>query len=177
MLCLVLFSVGFFGVGDICWSNTPTGYVRCGAGDAETYIECVDVVNSEITTIVDSAFDIATLDIPNVEEVSTENSATGAESITSDSIDAFNALLVEKFKRLLANFEVLAMGDPTTKAAFDAGKDPRITNIMLSDAAGFNNTVDIIRFSGTLANFFNPSGPSGVFADFKLPSCSSQILI
>jgi len=166
---------GYHGIGPVCWSNTPKGWVGCGAGDAETSLDCTDTITGQITSVFNSAVKITTLIIPGVEEADVaEDAATDAGSIAEDaSQEADDGTgLLKKFKKLLAAFKLLLKNEPKIKAVVDAGKDPNVTPQKLLDAAGLNNTADIIRFSASLANFFDPTGVSGVVAAFSYPLCS-----
>lgn len=163
-LCYVPCDSGYHGIGPVCWSNAPSGWVDCGAGDANNSLDCASATTSQITSVFNSAVKITTLIIPGAEAADiAEDAATDASSVTAD---------LKSFKKLLAAFKLLLTEEPKLKKVIDDGEAGTLTAQSLLDAAGFTHPADIIRLSASIANFFDPTGVSGVVAAFSYPLCS-----
>ena len=170
-LCYKKCKSGYHGVGPVCWSNSPSGWVDCGAGDARSSLDCASSTTSQITSVVDSAVKIATLVVPGAEEAdAAEDAATDAGAIAEDAGDFTGDL--KSFKKLLAAFKLYLTESPHAKKAIDDGEAGDITPESLLAAAGLTKPADIIRFAASIANFFDPTGLSGVVAAYSYPLCS-----
>lgn len=147
---------GFHGVGPVCWSNTPTGWVDCGAGDTATIGGCVTAISSQVTSVVQSAVKIVGL-LTGEEEV----------DVAEDAAD------LSTFTKLLKAFKLLLSQEPKLKKIIDDGKAGSLTATSLLEAENLTNPADIARFAATIASFFDPTGISGIVAAYSYPKCSA----
>lgn len=59
-LCYTACAANMKGVGPVCWGNTPTNWVACGAGAASSSAKCGEQVFDQVTSVGALALDIAT---------------------------------------------------------------------------------------------------------------------
>mmetsp|Transcript_29979 Transcript_29979/g.71994 ORF Transcript_29979/g.71994 Transcript_29979/m.71994 type:complete len:364 (+) Transcript_29979:265-1356(+) len=147
---------GFHGVGPVCWSNTPNGWVNCGAGDAATTGDCVSAISTQVTSVVQSAVKIVGLLTGEVEV-----------DVAEDVAD------LSTFKKLLKAFKLLLSQEPKLKKIIDDGKAGTLTPTSLLEAENLTNPADITRFAASIASFFDPTGISGIVAAYSYPTCSA----
>ena len=158
-LCYKKCDSGFYGVGPVCWANTPASWIACGMGAAANAQACAETVFDQVTSIGNMALNIAT---------------AGASKVASMTKDAA-ADLKKQFENLkkIANVnekvqDVITKGQgkfPVT----EAGKST--AEILKADL----NTVtseDIVRVSSQISALVDPSGASDVIATYTYPKCS-----
>lgn len=155
-LCYKPCEDGYHGVGPVCWSNTPNGWVNCGAGDAATVEDCYTVISTQVTSVVQSAVKIVTALTGEVEA-----------DVAEDLADLNN------FKKLLKAFKLLLSQEPKIKKLIDEGKAGTLTEKSLLEAEGLTNPADIARFAASITSFFDPTGISGIVAAYSYPTCGS----
>lgn len=59
-LCYKPCKKGFYGVGPVCWANTPKGWVGCGMGAAKNKKTCAEVIFNQVASVGQLAMNIAT---------------------------------------------------------------------------------------------------------------------
>jgi len=91
-LCYSRCKRGYYGVGPVCWSETPSGWVGCGMGAAKDTKNCVGALFDQISSVGQLAINIATLGSSSI-GVEAANAAQSAGKITS---------LTKKLKELKA---------------------------------------------------------------------------
>ena len=155
-LCYDPCETGYHGVGPVCWSDTPSGWVNCGAGDAKTVADCVTTVSTQVTSVIQSAVKIVTALTGEVEV-----------DVAEDVAD------LATFKKLLKAFKLLLTQEPKIKKIIDEGKAGTLTQKSLLEAEGFTSPADITRFAASIASFFDPTGISGIVAAYSYPKCGS----
>ncbi len=73
-LCYDKCKSGYYGVGPLCWSNVPSGWVECGLGAAKSKVECGKIVFSQVVSVGVLAINLATMG------ASSEATATASQS-------------------------------------------------------------------------------------------------
>ena len=59
-LCYKKCNSGYYGVGPVCWANTPSGWVGCGMGAAKDSQTCKDTIIDQVSSVGQVALTIAT---------------------------------------------------------------------------------------------------------------------
>ena len=59
-LCYIACNSGYYGVGPVCWANTPKGWVGCGMGAAKDSKTCAKQIFDQVSSIGQVALTIAT---------------------------------------------------------------------------------------------------------------------
>jgi hypothetical protein len=75
-LCYRQCKKGYYGVGPVCWSSTPQGWVGCGMGAAADSASCRDAVLDQVSSVGTLALNVATLGSSS----GATKAATGAKS-------------------------------------------------------------------------------------------------
>ena len=157
-LCYTPCESGYDGVGPVCWSQTPSGWVNCGAGDARTEEDCATAISAQVTSVIQSAVKIVTL-LTGQEEAEVAEEAANTADLTT-------------FKKLLSAFKLLLQQEPKLQKIIDEGQAGDLTTESLLKAEGLTNVADIARFTAQIAAFFDPTGVSGIVAAYSYPTCS-----
>lgn len=75
-LCYSFCKAGYHGVGPVCWSVVPDGWIECGMGAAKNSADCAAVIVNQISSVGSLA-----LDIVNVGSESTMDRSTKLSKI------------------------------------------------------------------------------------------------
>jgi len=99
-LCYPACKKKFYGVGPVCWSDTPSGWVGCGMGAAKDTKTCADIIIGQIAAVGQLAINIATFG----------SSSAGVEAANAAKSAGKLASLTKKLKELkeavLANSKI-----------------------------------------------------------------------
>jgi hypothetical protein len=60
-LCYHRCKAGYYGVGPVCWANTPKGWVGCGMGAAKDSKVCAGAIFGQIASVGEMALNIGTM--------------------------------------------------------------------------------------------------------------------
>jgi hypothetical protein len=155
-LCYKKCDKGFDGVGPVCWSIPPRGWVNCGFGSAVDSWTCAEAVKDQVLSVGELALFIASL--------GTSSAAKYPASLEGDFDD-----LLEQTKELADTFFEVAdilrgESDPNTGAifydiVFNTGYAPEM------------EPEDKVRVAAELASLLDPTGISSIIAAYTYPTC------
>lgn len=155
-LCYKQCRPGYDGVGPVCWTGAPRGWVECGMGAAKDSATCAQIVFGQVQSVGQLAFNVATL--------GSGSAASGASSASR------LATLKQKYRALTEAYE---RAKPAMEAAFAAksAAGAAINTVNLIDE---NNVTeeDIVRISAEIAAVADPTGVAGAVASYTYPTCS-----
>ena len=143
-LCYVSCRSGYKGVGPVCWGNTPSGYINCGAGYAKDKATCTSVT-------VGMTMSIVSLGIDGVGAIFAPEAPTG---------DATAAAKVAKNKAALQAEQNLAK-DPVKASKFIQDVGPLLKKFQPVVDSMSNAVKDVVKsqvagkvgdFAGALKN-------------------------
>ena len=155
-LCYQKCSGGDMGIGLVCWSGAPEGWVDCGFGAARTPEDCASAVDEQTTAAVEL---LTFFLVPGV-----SLAATYEEKQTK----FFELLRV--FKKLIdqgiiENNDLELLGEQGYMLATLVNNLDGMEQDDLTEA-------EIVRYVATLAEAFDPTGISGVLAAYSYDKCS-----
>lgn len=81
-LCYVSCKTGFYGVGPVCWGNTPNGWVGCGMGAAKDSKTCGQIIFDQVSSVGELALNVATLGSSSGATAAAKGAKTAAELST-----------------------------------------------------------------------------------------------
>lgn len=160
-LCYPSCKDGYHGVGPVCWSTVPDGWVDCGLGAAKSVQDCLDVVTSQVTSVVQLAFNLGTL-------------ALGGEGAAEDLVSEDTEQELGDYKKLLKGFKAILKAYPKIKQDIEDGKSKHLTAEELLGLDALTKPADIVRVSTQIAALFDPTGIAGVIAAYSYPTCGSS---
>ena len=164
-LCYKRCDAGYTGVGPVCWTSAPRGWVECGMGAAKDSQTCASIVFGQVESVGNLALTIAT-------------AGSGAAAVGAASSAAKASRLAElkqKYKALVDAFEMahdafdLAQ---RSKGAYDA----RQNALELMDDEVVTEE-DIIRIAAEIAAIADPTGVASTVAAYTYPVCSKYGLL
>ena len=91
-LCYKACKAGYYGVGPVCWSDAPNGWVGCGMGAAKDSKTCANIILDQVTSVGELALNIATL--------GSGNAATKAGTTTKNLVK--DSAILKKIQNLKA---------------------------------------------------------------------------
>ncbi|XP_022196877.1 uncharacterized protein LOC111054207 [Nilaparvata lugens] len=155
-LCYPKCRNGYKGVGFVCWSRAPQNWVECGMGAAASSATCGTTVFSQVTSVGQLAFNIAT--------------AGASSSVTQLQAPADP----DKLAKLKAAWETIKNNEYVKKAvdAYETGKVVGKTYVTVNTALKATTTEDLVRLSAMIASFTDPTGVAGVVSSYTYPKCS-----
>jgi hypothetical protein len=172
-LCYDKCRSGYYGVGPVCWRQSPWTWVKCGMGAAahnenDIVDECTTVIGNQVVAVGQLALSVATLGASMV--------ATKA-SASSTNAGAF-ATLKKKYDEMVSLYETLKR-NPATKlqAAEDAypiGSKVWGVKTAANTALDIFSEADIARLAAQIAAIADPSGVAGAAAAFSYDKCSKR---
>ncbi len=81
MICYDPCKSGYYGVGPVCWSNTPNGWVGCGMGAAKSAMTCGSIILNQVMSVGQMTMNLATLGV-----ASTASTATAAAGQANEKV-------------------------------------------------------------------------------------------
>jgi hypothetical protein len=160
-LCYATCKTGYYGVGPVCWANTPNGWVDCGMGSAITTKVCTETIFDQVASVGNLALKIVTF------------GTSKAADIAKDTAKA--AQLKKQFEQLK---KIAERSDKVQKAiAAGQGKFPVIeagkstAEILKADPTTVTPE-DIVRVSSQIASLVDPTGASDVVGAYTYSKCS-----
>ncbi len=178
-LCYRQCKNGYYGVGPVCWSSTPQGWVGCGMGAAADSASCRDAVIDQVSSVGTLALNIATLGSSS----GATKAATGAKSAAKLSKLRKQLAQIKKsfkaskdMKKLVKKAKNIKRG--TEKAQGYLEKAREVVDVAQQvDSADPNKmtAADIIRLTAEIAAIADPTGIASTVAAYSHPKCS-QIL-
>jgi hypothetical protein len=158
-LCYTNCRAGYDGVGPVCWTGAPGGWVECGMGAAKDSQSCAGVVFDQVSSVGQLAFTIATAG---------GGSAAGAASKAEKA--GRLAELKKKYRALKAAYE---KAKPAIDSALYAKQVAGTTSntVQLMDEEQVTEE-DIARISAEIAALVDPTGAAATVAAYTYPKCS-----
>jgi len=97
-LCYPACKTKFYGVGPVCWSDAPDGWVGCGMGAAKDTKTCAQIIIGQIAAVGQLAINIATFGSSSagVEATNAAKSAGKVASLTNKLKELKAAVLANK---------------------------------------------------------------------------------
>jgi len=155
-LCYPQCRAGYDGVGPVCWTGAPRGWVECGMGAAKDSITCATIVIGQVQAVGQIAFNIASLG-----SGSAASGASGASRLVT---------LKKKFQGLIDAYEA---AKPAMEAAMAVNDAVGIAVDIVEMKDDDNITEeDIVRISAEIAAIADPTGVAGAVAAYTYPTCS-----
>jgi hypothetical protein len=154
-LCYKKCNGGYNGIGPVCWSRAPNGWVDCGMGSAINSVTCGKIIFDQISSVGMMAINIATL------------GSSGAATTASKSAlrNAFKQLQ-DKTKNARELVGVIANSTKAAAGTYGLAE-------MLSANPDSVTDADIVRMTAELAAIVDPTGVAGVTAAYSYPKCSA----
>ena len=163
-LCYPNCPSGFAGVGPVCWSDKPVGWVNCGMGKSKDSVICGSIVFGQVASVGQMAIFVASL--------GTSSAASGAANTAQASSRL--AKLKAQYDQMKAAWEGIKNIPGVTAAIKVAENANRVRK-------GFNATQtlisavteeDMARAAAQIAAILDPSGVSSSVASYTYPKCS-----
>jgi len=160
-LCYPVCEAGYTGVGPVCWTGAPSGWVECGMGAAKDSFTCGQIVFGQVTSVGQLAFKIATL-------------PTGAGAVAGAATAASKAERLTKLKDMYRTLKTLYQQN---EMAIKNANIARKSGIAMSDDIALvdDDVVteeDIVRIAAEIAAIADPTGVADVTASYTYPKCS-----
>jgi hypothetical protein len=164
-LCYSACKPGLDGVGPVCWSRAPKGWVMCGMGAAKDGETCSNIVFGQVSSVGKLALEVAAA----VTEVA---EAKGSERA---------GLLREKFGSLVKAFDQIR-NIPEVKTAIGAHKSSGPTLLVSAES---DNTAKLLEKSKSaapedieeaaeeIAEVVETSGVEDTIGAYRYPKCSA----
>jgi len=160
-LCYQQCQSGYTGVGPVCWTGAPRGWVECGMGAAKDSFTCGQIVFDQVSSVGQVAFNIATL-------------PTGAGVASAAASSASKAARLAELKRMYQTLKSLYRENETAIRALAASK--RAAGAIVDDVQLIDDDVvteeDIVRIAAEIAAIADPTGVAGTVAAYTYPKCS-----
>ncbi len=163
-LCYSGCKTGFTGVGPVCWSAPPPGWVECGMGAAKDSKTCASIVFGQVASVGQLAIFIGSLGSSSAGSAG----ASGAQSAGK------LAQMQAQFAQLKAKWEAIKAVPEVAKAiqvAETANKIRQGYNASQTLAAAVTEE-DMARVAAQIAAILDPSGVSSTVAAYTYPKCS-----
>jgi len=155
-LCYSTCSSGSTGVGPVCWSSPPSGWVSCGLGAAKDSSTCDSIVFGQVSAVGQLAITIGSL-----------GAGAGAGAVNTGG----------KIEELLAKWKEIKEL-PEVQMAIQNAKDTafvfKLVNFLNGDLVP-NSPEEAVRLSAEVASFFDTSGISSTVAAFTYARCSTIV--
>jgi hypothetical protein len=152
---------GYKGVGPVCWSASPTGWVECGMGAAKDKTTCGSITFSQVASVGNVALTVVSL--------GTSTAATGTAGAATDA--AKLTKLKQAYKEMKAAYEA---AKPAIQAVVKAKKAAGVVidagEILVSEDQVTEE--DILRLAAQIAAIADPTGVSDTVAAYTYPMCS-----
>jgi hypothetical protein len=167
-LCYPKCKTGYYGVGPVCWGNSPSKWVGCGMGAAVDAKTCASAVFNQVTSVGMLAINIATM---GTSGAAAKGATTASKSFKSLPKLAEQVANVKNFYD--KNKKVI---DKANKGAEIAGKINQMVDItknIASDIESQDTQVeDVMRNAADIASLVDPTGISDVVVAYTYPKCS-----
>jgi hypothetical protein len=178
----------YYGVGPVCWSNAPSGWVDCGMGSAKDTKVCTDTIIGQITAVGEMALSIAGL----VASLGTSAAATGAVkgATAAAKVSKIQGMmnkiktavtsnkkikeLVDKAKSIKKQVETVKEKVDKVKEQYEQARDIIETADKVATEDYSNYTpADYARIAASVAALADPTGIAGVIENYSHPICST----
>ncbi len=160
-LCYPVCEAGYTGVGPVCWTGAPSGWVECGMGAAKDSFTCGQIVFGQVSSVGQLAFKIATL-------------PTGAGAVAGAATAASKAERLTKLKDMYRTLKALYQQNETAIKNANIARKSGIA--MSDDIALVDDDVvteeDIVRIAAEIAAIADPTGVADATAAYTYPKCS-----
>ncbi|UGQ45905.1 hypothetical protein [Massilia endophytica] len=156
-LCYPKCKPNYSGIGPVCWGTCPSGWTDCGMGCATSASKCGSVAISQVVSVGSSVVKVAGL----IATAGLSGSSTAANSAEATKLQQ----LINEMKEAVARHK--EMIDTALRAA-DAGYTTNQATDQLIRAV---TPEEIAQATLRLAALLDPSGLTGVAAQFTYPTC------
>ncbi len=159
-LCYKACRPGYDGVGPVCWSGAPRGWVNCGMGAAKESFTCGHVVFDQVSSVGQMAMFVSSLG----------SSAAANEGANAATNATRLAELKRKYAQLKEEYEkVKPTIDKLNKAKKAGGAASNTVQLVSEDTA---TPEDIARVAAQIAAIVDPTGAASTVAAYTYPKCS-----
>lgn len=186
-LCYPKCRSGFYGVGPVCWSHAPSGWVDCAMGAAKDTKVCAETIVGQIAAVGEMALSIAGM----VGSMGTSAAATAGAKVAANAgkISKIKALmdkiktaiksnekikkLVDKAKEIKNKVEKVTDKIDKIKEKYEQANDIIETSekVVTEDYSNYT-PADYARLAASVAALADPTGIAGVIENFSHPICS-----
>jgi hypothetical protein len=163
-LCYAACNAGYTGVGPVCWSAPPSGWVECGMGAAKDSTTCATTIFSQVSSVGQMAIFVASLG----------TSSGGSEAANAAQTAGRLAKLKEQFARMKAAYDEIR-NLPEVKTAVEIAQNANRVRKGYNATQTLASAVteeDIVRAAAQIAAVLDPSGVSSTVGAYTYPKCS-----
>ena len=166
-ICYPKCKAGYDGVGPVCWSDPPPGWVRCGMGAAKDEKTCASIVFDQVYSVGKLAFASYGAMSKILANYKKAKDGPKKASLLRD--------IKEKYKELKNKWNRLKEKNPKLQEAEDARaifKKLKRVDDATETAEDAVTPEDMIRAVAEMISILDPTGISSVVASYTYPKCS-----